>query len=329
MKKISRILSLVILGIMVLALAACGSKTSDSKASSAGSNDDKVVKIGYQKGNTINILKESGFLDKALKEEGYKVEWREFSHGGTLLEGLFTGNIDFGHAADGSGINAQAGNKPFVYVGADKPNPEGIGLLVHKDSGIQDIQALKGKKIGVLKGGNHHYLAMLAIEDAGLKLDDVEWVYLQDASQLRTAFETKKIDALGTYDPFFASAEIDLDTINLTEGKDYNYPNRTFYYANEDFNKKHPELVKIILDSIAKSDNWANKNKPEVVKLVAKSLGIDEKVIARATERRTYGLDYMNDEITETQQKQADYYAKVGLIPQPVKVSERVVKIEE
>lgn len=320
MKK-TKLTLLTVITLVLLVLTACGSKSKDTDAAA---DSNKVVKIGYQKGNTINILKESGYLEKNLKEKGYKVEWREFSHGGTLLEGLFTGNIDFGHAADGSGITAQAGNKPFVYVGADKPNPEGIGLLVLKDSGIKNIQELKGKKVGVLKGGNHHYLAMLAIEDAGLKIDDVEWVYLQDASQLRTAFETKAIDALGTYDPFFAGAETDLDTINLTEGKDYDYPNRTFYYANEKFNQQHPELVEVILDSIAKSDEWANKNKPEVVKLVSKALGINEKVIERATERRTYGLDRLNEEIIKTQQAQADYYTKVGLIPQKVNVSERI-----
>ncbi|GED19361.1 MULTISPECIES: aliphatic sulfonate ABC transporter substrate-binding protein [Kurthia] len=320
MKK-TKLTLLTVITLVLLVLTACGSKSKDTDAAA---DSDKVVKIGYQKGNTINILKESGYLEKNLKEKGYKVEWREFSHGGTLLEGLFTGNIDFGHAADGSGITAQAGNKPFVYVGADKPNPEGIGLLVLKDSGIKNIKELKGKKVGVLKGGNHHYLAMLAVEDAGLKVDDIEWVYLQDASQLRTAFETKAIDALGTYDPFFAGAETDLDTVNLTEGKDYDYPNRTFYYANEKFNQQHPELVEVILDSIAESDEWANKNKPEVVKLVSKALGINEKVIKRAIDRRTYGLDRLDEKIIKTQQAQADYYTKVGLIPQKINVSERV-----
>lgn len=321
MKK-TKVTLLAIIASVLLILAACGSKTEDADA--GASSKDKVVKIGYQKGNTINILKESGFLDEAMKEKGYKVEWREFSHGGTLLEGLFTGNIDFGHAADGSGITAQAGNKPFVYVGADKPNPEGIGLLVYKNAGITDVKQLKGKKIGVLKGGNHHYLAMLAVEDAGLSIDDVKWVYLSDASQLRTAFETKAIDALGTYDPFFASAEIDLQTVNLTEGKDYKYPNRTFYYANEKFNTKNPELVEDILEAIQKSDEWANANKPEVVKLVSKALGIDEKVIEKATDRRTYGVDRMDDEIIKVQQAQADYYSKVKLIPNEVNISERV-----
>lgn len=324
--KINRLLTLVF-ALFVTLLAACG-ETSDPTGNPSINEEQsgkKRIRVGYQKGNTINILKESGFLEEMLEPEGYEVEWREFVHGGALLEGLFTGNIDFGHAADGSGINAQAGNKPFYYVGADLPNPEGVGLLVHRDSGITSIEQLKGKKIGALKGGNHHYLAILAIQDAGLEFDDVEWVYLQDAAQMRSAFETKNIDALATYDPFFAGVEIDLDTINLTEGKDYGYPNRTFYYANVDFYEQHPELVKLILEAIDRSDQWANENKPEVVKLVSEMLGIDEKVIERAVNRRQYSVEMLNEEILEAQQKQADVYYEIGLIPKPIDVSERMI----
>ncbi|MBW8350869.1 aliphatic sulfonate ABC transporter substrate-binding protein [Bacillus sp. IITD106] len=308
-----------ILLLLVVILAGCG--TDGAKMASGASAKDKTIRIGYQKGNTINILKESGILEKKLTDEGYKVEWREFVHGGSLLEGLFTGNIDFGHAADGPGIFAQAGNKPLVYVGADLPNPKGVGILVHKDSGIQSVKDLNGKKIGALKGGNHHYLAILAVKDAGLSVDDVEWVYFKDAAQSRTAFETKKIDALATYDPFFAGTEIDLDTVNLTEGKDYGYPNRTFYYANVDFNKKHPEIVDVILEALNESDKWANENKPEVVKLLSEELGIDSNIIERATNRRQYAVDRINEDIIKAQQKQADVYYEIGLIPNEIDVS--------
>ncbi|NEU30337.1 aliphatic sulfonate ABC transporter substrate-binding protein [bacterium LRH843] len=332
MKRIVQFLLLI--SVLVIALAACGSEPKENEAAGTAENNeteteatetasgDKVVRVGYQKGNTINILKESGFLEEALEPEGITVEWKEFTHGNTLMEGLATGNIDFGHAADGPGIFAQAGNKPIVYVGADLPNPEGVGVLVHKDAGISSAADLKGKKIGALKGGNHHYLAILAIEEAGLGVDDVEWVYLQDAAQMRTAFETKKIDALATYDPFFAGTEIDLDTVNLTEGKEYDYPNRTFYFAHDAFYNEQPELVETILDAIDKSDQWANENKPEVVKLVSAMLGIDEEVIARAIERREYGVDRINEEIIAAQQKQADVYAEIGLIPGEVDVAE-------
>ncbi|PWA10669.1 sulfonate ABC transporter substrate-binding protein [Pueribacillus theae] len=319
--RLSLVSFMAVLFSFSIILGGCGSKAESNASDNNKKDDEKTISIGYQKGNTLNILKESGILEEKLEGKGYNVEWREFVQGGKVLEALYTGNIDFGHAADGPGIFAQAGNKPLVYVGADLPNPEGVGVLVHKDSGFQSVEDLKGKKIGALKGGNHHYLAILAVKDAGLSIDDVEWVFLEDAAQLRSAFETKKIDALATYDPFFASAEIDLDTINLTEGKDYGYPNRTFYYANVDFNKEHPELVDLVLNAIDESDQWANKNKPEVVKLISKALGIDAKVIERATDRRQYAVERVNQDMIDAQQKQADVYYEIGLIPEKVDVS--------
>ncbi|MEH7342493.1 aliphatic sulfonate ABC transporter substrate-binding protein [Bacillus sp. JJ1532] len=319
----------IIFGLLLM-LTACGSastgtttgETKDQNSEKTG----KVIRLGYQKGNTLNILKESGFLEKKLKDEGYEIEWKEFNGGGPLLEALFTGNIDFGHASDGSTIFAQAGNKPFVYVGADLPNPEGVGVLVHKDSEIKSIADLKGKKIGVNKGGNHHYLTILALKEAGISLDDVEWVYLSDAAQGRTAFETKKLDAFATYDPFLAGTEIQLDTINLTEEIDYGYPNRTFYVANIKFNEEHPELVNKIIEAVDESDEWANKNKPEVVKLVSKMLGIEEEIIDRATARRDYDAEKINQEIIDAQQKQADVYYEIGLIPEKIDVAQNVGK---
>lgn len=317
---------------IIVVLSACGSNASKPKTGAAEATQDeskgdkeKTIRIGYQKGNTINILKESGFLEEELESKGYSVEWREFVHGNAIMEGIFTNAIDFGHAADGAGINAQVSKKPFYYVGADLPNPEGVGILVHKEDGIESIADLKGKKIGALRGGNHHYLALLAVEEAGLSLDDVEWVYLQDASQMRTAFETKNIDALATYDPFFAGTELSLDTINLTEGKDYGYPNRTFYYSSVDFYDKNPELVELILDAIDRSDQWANENKPEVVKLVAEMLGLEETIIDRALNRREYAVERLNDEIRAAQQKQADIYYDVDLIPMEIDVSENMI----
>src|SRR5690625_2723038 len=134
--------------------------------------------------------------------------------------------------------------------------------MVRKDSGITTLEQLKGKKIGALEGGNHHYLAILAIESAGLTVDDVEWVYPEDAAQGRSLFETGAIDALASYDPFFASVEEEMDVITLTEDIIYdNYPNRTFYFASEQFAEQHPELIELILEETDRADKWANENR--------------------------------------------------------------------
>lgn len=297
------------------------STPASSSASETAKDYPKVVRIGYQKGNTLNILKAHGNLDERLKELGISVEWNVFPSGGTVLEALTAGQIDYGNAADGSGVFAQAGGKEFVYVGNDLPNPEGMGIMVHSDSPIKTIADLKGKKVAVVKGGNHHYLTVLALERAGLQADDVEYVFVKDASEGRAVFETKQVDALGSWDPFFATVQIDLKPVMLTDGADYS-PNRTFYYSTKEFTSKYPDLVKIILEETDIADKWANANKPEVVKLLTEELGIDEQSIRTAVERRTYGVEAITPEIIAPQQQLADTYYRIGLIPEKVDVSE-------
>lgn len=323
MKKL--LLSVLSLLMMIVLVACGGNAESTTKV-----EKNNVIRVGYQKGNTLHILKESGFLDEAAKEKGYTVKWEMFTHGGTLMEGIYAGAIDYGHAADGPGIFAQASGKPFVYVGADAPNPEGVGVMVKKDSGITSLEQLKGKKIGALEGGNHHYLAILAIESAGLTVDDVEWVYPADAAQGRALFETGELDALSSYDPFFASVEVEMDVITLTDGQVYDgYPNRTFYFAASKFAEEHPDLVDLILEATDEADQWANENKAEVVEIMSKALGISEEVIDHQMQRRTFGATKITSEIVEAQQKQADKYFEIKLIPEQVDVTEKMSEIVE
>ncbi len=321
--------------LLVTALTGCGSggdKDTQAAASTApaasaapsasapAKNYPKALRIGYQKGNTLNILKAHGNLEKRLKDLGISVEWNVFPGGNNVLEALAAGQIDYGNAADGSGVFAQAGGKTFVYVGNDLPNPEGMGIMVHKDSPIKTIADLKGKKVAVIKGGNHHYLTVLALERVGLKADDVQYVYVKDASEGRAVFETKQVDALGSWDPFFATVQNDLKPVTLTDGADYS-PNRTFYYSSNEFTSKYPDLVKIILEETDVSDKWANGNKEEVVKLLTQELGIDEQAIRTAVERRTYGVEAITRDTIAPQQQLADTFHRIGLIPEKLDVS--------
>ena len=142
-----------------------------------------------------------------------------------------------------------------------------------------------------------------------------------DESGKEPIFETKKVDALASYDPFFVAMETELDTLTFTENVDYQYPNRTFYFATPDFAKDHADLVDVILEATDRSDQWANENKEEVAQTMSKALGIDEQIIQKQINRRTFGATKITRDIIDTQQRQADVYFEVGLIPEKLDVS--------
>jgi len=319
-----------LIALFTLVMAACGNGSSNSApsstpgASSAPTTEQKgVVTIGYQKGNTLNILKEHGNLDKALSEKGYKVEWKVFPTGTVLLEALNTNNIDFGHASDGNAVFMQAGGHPLNYAASESPYPEGVALVVKEDSKIQSVNDLKGKTIGVTKGGNQHYLLLVALEKAGISLNDVTIKFYKDAAEGLAAFTKGEFDVYGTWDPYLAIVENTVKTRTIVNGTG-NSENRTFYFATKDLLDKKPEVAKIILEELQKADQWANENKQEISKILSKELGLDVAPIQKANDRRTFGVQAINDAIVASQQKLADKFVEAGLLTNKISIKDAV-----
>ncbi|WP_246476488.1 aliphatic sulfonate ABC transporter substrate-binding protein [Salicibibacter cibi] len=303
-------------GLLSLGLAGCG----DTNTNDAEGNGDTVT-IGYQTGNTLNVLMETGYLDERLEEEGYDVEWIEFEVGSALMEALASGNIDYGNAADGPGIFAQASGHDIVYTGGSVPHEEGVGIMVQEDSDIDSVSDLEGRSIAATEGGNHFYLAVLALEEAGLSFDDVDFTYVNDASQGQAALESNEVDALASWDPFFAAVEENLNVRTLDHDVT-DYPNRTFYFATNEFAEESPEVVQMILEETNRSDQWANENPEDVSELLAGMVGMDESVMERAIDRRTFGVENIDEDIIDAQQQQADVYYEIDLIEDEIDVSE-------
>ncbi|GIP37048.1 aliphatic sulfonate ABC transporter substrate-binding protein [Paenibacillus sp. J31TS4] len=324
-------LLLTLVAIFALVVAACGNNsaggsTSGSPSGSPGTpaaTQKGVVTIGYQKGNTLNILKEHGNLDKALSEKGYKVEWKVFPTGTVLLEALNTNNIDFGHASDGNAVFMQAGGHPLNYVASESPYPEGVAIVVKADSRIQNVNDLKGKTIGVTKGGNQHYLLLVALEKAGISLNDVTIKFYKDAAEGLAAFTKGEFDVYGTWDPYLAIVENTVKTRTIVNGTS-NSENRTFYFATKDLLEKKPEVVTTILQELQNADKWANENKQEVSKILSTELGLDVAPIQKANDRRTFGVQQINDAIITSQQKLADKFLEAGLLTAKINIKEAV-----
>ena len=281
---------------------------------------DKVVRIGYQKYGTFLLLKARGLLEKNLAPTGFRVEWTEFPGGPQLLEALNVGALDFGITGEAPPIFAQAAGAPLVYVANEPAAPLSEAILVPKDSPIHSVAELKGRKVALNKGSNVHYLLVKALEKAGLRYSEITPVFLRP-SDARAAFEHGDVDAWAIWDPFQASTEVAIQARTLTSGEGV-AANRQFYLGERKFVTANPDVVKIVLASIREIDVWAAGNTDAAANELSPAVGIPVAVLKLALGRQAWDVRPITPEVAADQQKIANTFFGLGLIPKPIKIDD-------
>ena len=279
-----------------------------------------TLRIGYQKYGTLMLLKAKGTLDKRLAEQGVDVQWTEFPGGPQLLEGLNVGSIDFGVTGETPPVFAQAAGADLLYVAYEPPAPTSEAILVPKDSPITSVKDLKGKKVVLNKGSNVHYLLVRALEDAGLKYTDIQTVFLPPADA-RAAFERGSVDAWVIWDPYQAAAEQQLHARTLRDATGI-ADNHQFYLATKPFAEKHPKVIETLIEEVRNVGEWAKAHPDEVTQQVAPLLGLPVDITETSVKRQGYGAQFLTPEVVNAQQKIADSFYQLKLIPKPLTIKD-------
>lgn len=294
--------------------------TSTILGSSSASAQEKTVRIGFQKYGKLVLLKGRGTLEEKLKPLGYKVSWTEFPSGPPLLEALNVGAIDFGVAGETPPIFAQAAGAPLVYLAYDPPAPQGEAILIPKDSKLTSVAELKGKKVAINKGSNVHYLLVQALEKAGLKYTDIQTVFLSPSDAL-AAFTRGSVDAWVIWDPYEAAAEASTGARILADGTDL-VANHQFYFSSKAFLATDSKAADVVLEALNEADEWAKNNIETVAEQLSPSVGLPASVLAVSLKRESYGLKPISDDVIASQQRIADTFHGLGLLPKAIKVSD-------
>lgn len=281
-----------------------------------------TLRIGYQKYGTLVLLKARGTLEKRLAEQGVKVQWTEFPGGPQLLEGLNVGSIDFGVTGETPPVFAQAAGADLVYVAHEPPAPTSEAILLPKDSPIKSVAELKGKKVALNKGSNVHYLLVRALEKSGLKYTDIQPVYLPPADA-RAAFERGSVDAWVIWDPYQAAAEKQLSARTLVDGTGL-VDNHQFYLATRPYANNHPQVITTLIDEVRSVGQWSQQNPQQVTDQVAPLLGLPADITFTAVKRQGYGAQPITPEVTAAQQKIADTFTDLKLIPKKLSIKDVV-----
>ncbi|QNK67478.1 sulfonate ABC transporter substrate-binding protein [Variovorax sp. PAMC26660] len=279
----------------------------------------RQLRIGNQKG-PLSILKGRGTLEKRLAPLGVTVKWTEFTAGPVQLEALNVGSIDFGDVGEAPPIFAQAAGAPLAYVAATVTRPQSEAVLVPKGSAIKTVADLKGKKIALNKGSNVHYFIVKLFEKHGLSYSDLNLVYLPPADA-RAAFEKGSVDAWVIWDPFLAAAQKALDAHVLADATGV-VGNRAYYFSSLDYVAKNADVLAIAVEEINKIDVWGAANKSEYAGELAKLWGLPKPVADLSVGRVGYGTSPITKAILAEQQKIADTFFELKLIPKKINVLE-------
>jgi len=301
-----------------------GAKPAAAPAANAGSGNGPV-RFGYQK-STI-ILKSKGTIDKRLEAAGVKVDWVEFPAGPPLLEALNAGAIDIGPVGESPPIFAQAAGADLVYAASIVPNPKGSGVLVKQDSPIKTVADLQGKKVTFAKGSSANLLTVQLLEKAGLKFSDIQPVYLAPADA-RAAFVQGNVDAWVIWDPFFAAGETGVKSRVIADGTGVNRLGG-YYITSRKFTTQRPQILKAILEEVRDLEAWSAKHRDEVTSILVDALKLDAAAVKKATQRREFGLKPVTDDLIAEQQKVADLYYELKLIPKKITIRDTVLPPEQ
>ena len=256
----------------------------------------KVIRLDYAYYNPVSlVLKNKGFLEQDLASDGISVEWTQSLGSNKALELLNSKSIDFGSTAGAAALIGKANGNPIkaIYVYS---RPEWTALVVRKDSPIQKVEDLKGKKVAVTRGTDPHIFLLRALHEAGLTEKDIQMVVLQHPEG-RIALEKGDVDAWAGLDPMMAQTEIQQGSRLFY--RNVNFNSYGVLDVREEFAQQHPEYVKRVLAAYEKARLWAIQNPEEFRHLFGATAKLDDAVVTKVLQR----TDLSNSAIGDDQKK--------------------------
>ncbi|AKU23878.1 ABC transporter substrate-binding protein [Massilia sp. NR 4-1] len=169
-------------------------------ATAGSAQAQEVVRLGNLKFAHYGAV---SYIKEIAPKCGIKVEEHVFAKGLDVMQAIIAGELDVGSTASEAAISGRAGGAPiYVVAGFAKG---GARLVGRTDLKMKTVRDLKGKKVGVTRGGIQEVLLLAELQQAGLSASDqpgkdVQIVFLAYAD-LNQALLGKNIDAMMQSEP--------------------------------------------------------------------------------------------------------------------------------
>jgi sulfonate transport system substrate-binding protein len=288
-RRISSALAVAVSTTLIVAGCVAGEGANRPSSAPEGStpegNSLEVLRLDYAYWNPLSlVLRDQGWLEEELGEQGVAVEWILSAGSSKALENLNANAIDIGSSAGSAVFAARANGAPLKTVGVFS-QPYWASLVVANDSPITSLEDLAGTTIAAASGTDPYFFLLQALAEVGLSSADVEVVNLIHGDGQK-ALESGDVDVWAGLDPLTATSERTAGTRILYANPDYN--TWGVLSTTESFLAEHPDTVAVVLAAYERARQWVADNEEQAVQILATeaSLDIDDarKVLLERTE---------------------------------------------
>jgi taurine transport system substrate-binding protein len=227
-------------------------------ASAAGAEE---VTVGYQL--IYNPYAYAIATKKFEEATGWNINWVKFDSGAKVITAMASGDVQIALAGS-SPIAAGVSNgvdMQLFWIVEDIAAAE--ALVVRDGSGIDlaKPETLKGKKIGTPFVSTSHFHTLFALEQWGLKPDEVTVLNMQP-NQIAAAWERGDIDGAFVWDPALGRIKKS-GKVMITSGELSAKGKATFdgMVVMRDFAEKNPEFMAKFVRVLADADAEYRSNK--------------------------------------------------------------------
>ncbi|GAB3440804.1 ABC transporter substrate-binding protein [Massilia solisilvae] len=218
-----------------------------SLLAATGAQAQEVVRLGNLKFAHYGAV---SYIKEIAPKCGIKVEEKVFAKGLDAMQAVIAGELDVATTASEAAISGRAAGAPiYVVAGFAKG---GARLVARQGVAVKSVADLKGKKVGVTRGGIQEVLLMAELHKAGLSADtvpgkDVQLVYLAYAD-LNQALLGKNIDAMMQSEPQSSQAINKGFGVEVLKPYDtpIGEPVRTMVMTEKFYNTKRPLAEKFM-----------------------------------------------------------------------------------
>jgi sulfonate transport system substrate-binding protein len=251
----------------------------------SAADNPKEIYVDWATYNPVSmLLKDKGYLEKEFAKDGIKVVWVQTNSSSNALQFLDAGSINFGSTAGSAALVARINGNPIksVYVYS---RPEWTALVTTKDSSVNKVADLKGKKVAMVRGTDPHIFAVRALLAAGISDKEITPVLVQQHADGGNLLIRGDVDAWAGLDPMMAQHE-------LNDGARLFYRNReanTWGILNvrEEFAKDHPEIVRRVISAYEEARKYALANYDELKRTFIAVTKLPDAVVDKQLKERT------------------------------------------